>query len=108
MRGSACSTLLGECRVSGVAGGWLVWVLTTGLVMAGLCFLISLATRRFFSGAVLVLVTVSPAFLIVLLGLAAGMAQSDFKLGIVLPYALLAMAIATAWLLGMKARAHRS
>ena len=108
MRGLAYSIFREEFRLSGFAGGWLVWVLTTSLVMAGLSFLISLATRQFFSSTALVLVTMSLAFLIVLLGLAAGMAQSDFRLRIVAPYALLAMAIAAAWLLGMKARAHRS
>lgn len=108
MRGLAYSTFRQEFRLSGFVGGWLVWVLTTSLVIAGLCILISLATRQFFSGAALVLVTMSLAFLIVLLGVAAGMAQSDFRLEIVVPYALLAMAIAAAWLLGMKARAHRS
>lgn len=94
--------------MAGAGGGWPLWVLTTGLVMTGLCLLISLATRRFFSGAVLVFVTTTLAFLLVLLGLASGMAQSDFKLGVVLPYALLAFVVAAAWLLIMRARAYRS
>lgn len=79
----------------------------TGLAMAGLCFLISLGTRRFLSGAALVLVTTSIALILVLMGLASGMAQSDFKLGVVIPYALLAICIAAAWLLILRARAHR-
>ena len=94
--------------MAGVGGAWLEWLLIYGLAMAGLCFLISLGTRRFLSGAVLVLVTTSLAFLIVLLGLASGMAQSDFKPRIVIPHALLAIVVAAGWLLLMKARAHRS
>ncbi len=108
MRGSTGLTSLGEFGVAGVAGGWLMWVLMTGLLIAGLSFLISLATRRFLSGAVLVLVTTSLALLLVLLGLASGMAQSDFKLGVVLPYVVLSIAIAAAWLLFIKARTDRS
>lgn len=92
--------------MAGIGDGWPVWVLTTGLVTTGLCFLISLVTRRFLSGAALVLVTTSLAFLLVLLGLASGMAQSDFKLGIVLPYAVLAFAVAAAWLFILRARAR--
>lgn len=93
--------------MAGVGGGWLAWFLMTGLAMAGLCFLISLGTRRFLSGAALVLVTTSIALILVLMGLASGMAQSDFKLGVVIPYALLAICIAAAWLLILRARAHR-
>lgn len=92
----------------GVAGGWLTWISITGLAMAALCFLFSLATRRFLSGAMLVLVTTSLTLLVILIGGAAGMARSDFGLGFVLPYAILALAIAGAWLLGMKARSRSS
>lgn len=92
--------------MSGVAGGWLIWTCTTGLIMVALCLLISLATRHFLAGAKLVVVTMSLTLLLVLLGAGSGMAQSDFRIGLVLPYALLAIAIAAAWFLGMKARAH--
>ncbi|WP_312066291.1 hypothetical protein [Brevundimonas sp.] len=93
--------------MAGISGGWLTWIAIIGLSMTALCFLISLATRRFLSGAILVLVTTALALLLVLLGFMAGMAKSDFRLVFVLPYALLALAIAGTWLLGMKARAHR-
>jgi hypothetical protein len=90
--------------VSGFAGGWLVWMLATGLIMVTLCFLISLVTRHFLAGVTMVMVTVSLALLLILGGADVGMARSDFGLHIVLPYALLAAAIAAAWLLIMKAR----
>lgn len=92
----------------GVASSWLTWISITGLAMAALCFLISLATRCFLSGAMLVLVTMSLTLLITLMGGAAGMARSDFGLGVVLPYAILALANAGAGLLGMKARSLSS
>lgn len=94
--------------MSGVGGGWLTWIAVNGLIVAALCFLISLAVRHFVSGVMLVLITTSLAFLLVLLGVASGMARSDFGLEIVVPYALLALAIAGAWLLGMKVRARNS
>jgi hypothetical protein len=107
VRKSAISTChMESVAVSGVAGGWLTWIFSTGLIMAALCFLVSLATRHFLSGATLVLVTMSLALLLVLAGVGVGMARSDFGLGVVVPYALLAMAIAAAWLFGMKARAR--
>jgi uncharacterized membrane protein len=90
--------------VSGLAGGWLVWSLSTGVIMVALCFLISLITRHFLAGVTKVMVTVSLALLLILAGAAVGMARSDFGLHIVLPYALFAAAIAVAWLLIMKAR----
>lgn len=90
--------------MSGLAGGWLVWTLTTGLIMVTLCFLISLVTRRFLADVPMVMVTVSLALLLILAGAAVGMAESDFGLQIVLPYVLLAAAIAAAWLLIMKTR----
>lgn len=93
--------------MSGISGGWLTWILINGLPMAALSFLISLVARHFLTGAKLVLVSVSLALLLVLGGLAAGMAKSDFRLAVVLPYALLALAIAAAWLLGMKVRARK-
>ncbi|GGB64350.1 hypothetical protein [Blastomonas aquatica] len=92
--------------MSGVAGGWLAWIFVNGLIMATLCFLISLATRHFLTGATLVLVTMLVTLLLVLVGLGVGMAQSDFRIGVVLPYALLAAAIAGAWLFCMKAQEH--
>jgi hypothetical protein len=76
----------------------------TGLAMGVLCFLMSLATRRFLSGAALVGVTTSLALLIILLGLGTGMAASDFRLIQLVPYILLALAIGAAWYLGLKAR----
>jgi hypothetical protein len=90
--------------VSGLAGGWLVWTLATGLIMIALCFLLSLVTRHFLAGVTMVMVTVSLVLLLILAGAAVGMAQSDFGLHIVLPYAVLAAAIAAGWLLIMKAR----
>jgi hypothetical protein len=90
--------------VSGLAGGWLVWTLWTGLIMVVLCFLISLVTRHFLAGVTMVLVTVSLALLLILVGAAVGMAQGDFGLHIVLPFVLLAAAIAAGWLLIMKTR----
>jgi len=90
--------------VSGLAGGWLVWTLATGLIMLALCFPIWLGIRHFLAGARMVIVTVALALLLILAGAAAGMARSDFGLHIVLPYALLAAVIATAWLLILRAR----
>lgn len=93
--------------MSGVGGGWINWVALTGLMMSALCFLIFLVVRHFVSGVMLVLITTSLAFLLILLGVASGMARSDFGLEIVLPYALLALAIAGAWLVVMKARGRK-
>lgn len=93
--------------MSGVSGGWLTWIAITGLAMAVVCFLISLATRHFFSGMPLVLVTTSLMFVLVLVGLGSGMARSDFKLEVLFPYALMASAITGVWLLCMKARLRR-
>lgn len=90
--------------MSGIAGGWLIWTLLTGLVMIALCFLISLATRHFLAGAKMVVVTVFLALLLILAGVGAGIARSDFGPQIVLPYALLAIGIAAAWLIIIKAR----
>lgn len=90
--------------MSGLAGGWLVWTLASGLIMVALCFLISLVTRHFLAGVTMVIVTVSLALLLILAGAAVGMARSDFGLHIALPYALLAAAIAAGWLIIMKAR----
>ena len=72
--------------------------------MVALCFLISLVTRHFLAGVAMVMVTVFLALLLILAGAAVGMAQSDFGLHVVLPYALLAAAIAAGWLLIMMAR----
>ena len=94
--------------MSGVAGGWLTWMFATGLTMAALCFLISLATRRFLRGAILVLVTMFLTLFLVLVGVGTGMARSDFGLEVVLPYVILAIVIAGVWLFVMKARAHKS
>ena len=93
--------------MSGLVGGWLGWTLATGLIMVTLCFLISLVTRHFLAGATMVIVTVSLALLLILAGAAVGMARSDFGLHILLPYALLAAAIAATWLLIMKARPQK-
>ncbi len=90
--------------MSGFAGGWLVWILATGLIMVSLCFLISLATRHFLAGVAMVVVTVSLALFLILAGAAVGMARGDFGLQTVLPYALLAAAIAAGWLVIIKAR----
>lgn len=89
--------------MSGDVAGWLSWIAVTSLGMTVVCFLISLATRRFLSGPMLVLVTVLLMFLLTSIGLGSGMAQSDFKLGVLLPYTLLAAVIAAVWLLGMRA-----
>jgi hypothetical protein len=72
--------------------------------MVALCFLISFVTRHFLAGVTMVMVTVSLALLLILAGAAVGMARSDFGLQIVMPYTLLAAAIAAGWLLIMKAR----
>ena len=90
--------------MSGLADGWLVWTLATGLIMLAFCFLIWLVTRHFLAGVPMVVVTVALALLLILAGAAVGMARSDFGLHIVLPYALLAAAIATTWLLILRAR----
>ena len=93
--------------MSGLAEGWVVWTLVTGLIMVGLSFLIFLVTRYFLAGVTMVMVTVSLALLLTLAAAAVGMARSDFGLQIVLPYALLAAAIAAVWLLLMKARPQK-
>ena len=94
--------------MSGLAGGWLVWTLVTALIMVFLCLLISLVTRHFLAGVAMVVVTVSLILLLILAGAAAGMAQSDFGLDLVVPYAVLAAAVAAGWLLLMKARPQKS
>lgn len=91
--------------MSGISGDWLGWMITIGLVMTALCFLISLLTRRFLSGVALVLVTVSLTLFLILLWAGSGMAKNDFTLGFVMPFAFIALAVAVAWLLFMKARA---
>lgn len=92
--------------MNGIAGGLLTWGFVTGPIMIALCFLISLITRHFLTGGTLVLVTTSLTLLVALIGVAVGMAWTDFTLEVVLPYAVLAIVIGAVWLLGMKARAH--
>lgn len=91
--------------MSGIGGGWLTWVLATGLLMAGVCFMLSLGTRRFLAGAPMVLVTVFLTLVLVVFASSSGMARIDFTLGFVLPYFMLTIVIAVVWLIGIKVRA---
>lgn len=90
--------------MSGISGGWLTWILANGFAMTALCILLSIATRRIFSGLTLIRVTTSLALLLFLVGMAAGMARSDFRLEFLVPHTVLAIALAAVWLLGMKGR----
>jgi hypothetical protein len=87
--------------VSGL-GGLLGWILIMVTIMAMLSFVVSLLVRKFLRGLPLVLVTVSLATGLMLTGVAAGMAKSDFTFGVVLPFLMCAAAIASVWLLWMK------
>lgn len=91
--------------MSGTGGGWLTWILATGLLMGGVCFMLSLGTRRFLTGAPMVLVTVFVTLVLVVFVSSSGMARIDFTLGFALPYIILAIVIAAVWLIGIKVRA---
>ena len=91
--------------MTGIGGGLMIWLAVKGLMMWALGFLISLGVRRFLNGMPLVVVSMSFALLVVLLGAASGMAKSDFTTGFALPYFFCAMAIALVWFMAMKLRA---
>ena len=93
--------------MSGFSGGLLSWIIITVAIMAVLCFFISLLVRRFLRGPTLVLLTVPLATVLMLTGMAAGMAKSDFTFGVVLPYLICAAAIVLVWLVGLKARTNK-
>lgn len=92
--------------MSGVSLGIVSFAIITVLSMGVLCFLLSLITRQFLRGPMLVGVTVLLALLITVLLAAAGMAKSDFSVSFILPYGFCGAVVALSWLLGMKG--HKS
>jgi O-antigen/teichoic acid export membrane protein len=90
--------------VSGVTFGLFGYVTITMLGMATLCFLLSLITRHFLSGLMLVVLTVALTVLLALLLLASGMAKSDFVFIVWFPYCIFGAVIGVVWMLGMKGR----
>ena len=91
----------------GSAGGWLTWALFNGSVGAIFLFFISLITRRFLRGTALVAVTTLLVLPLVLVGLGAGMAESDFTLAVVLPHVLLLFVMAALWLVLIKTKGRK-